>query len=32
MQESKLPETAEAAIERVLNPENGFAFIGNSMQ
>jgi hypothetical protein len=28
MQESKLPDTAEDAIKRVLTAENGFAFIG----
>lgn len=28
MQESKLPNTAEEAIKRVLDTDNGFAFIG----
>ena len=28
MQESRLPSTVELAIERVLNADNGFAFIG----
>uniref|UniRef100_A0AC35U534 PBPe domain-containing protein n=1 Tax=Rhabditophanes sp. KR3021 TaxID=114890 RepID=A0AC35U534_9BILA len=32
MQESKLPENTEKAIERVLTSENGFAFIGDAME
>ncbi|KAI6188571.1 CRE-GLR-7 protein [Aphelenchoides besseyi] len=32
MQESKLPATAEEAINRVLNSKNGFAFIGDAME
>ncbi|KAI6235050.1 hypothetical protein M3Y95_00010300 [Aphelenchoides besseyi] len=32
MQESKLPATAEDAINRVLNSQNGFAFIGDAME
>jgi ionotropic glutamate receptor len=28
MQESKLPDTTQEAIKRVLDTENGFAFIG----
>ncbi|CAD5221957.1 unnamed protein product [Bursaphelenchus xylophilus] len=32
MVESRLPETAEEAIQRVLTSESGFAFIGDAME
>ncbi|CAD5215980.1 unnamed protein product [Bursaphelenchus okinawaensis] len=32
MVESRLPETAEEAIQRVLTSETGFAFIGDAME
>lgn len=32
MIESRLPETAEDAINRVLTSETGFAFIGDAME
>ena len=31
MQESTLPESSEAAIQRVLDSEDGFAFIGKQI-
>nr|CAD2202896.1 unnamed protein product [Meloidogyne enterolobii] len=32
MQESRLPQTVDDAIDRVLNSERGFAFIGDAME